>query len=274
MATDSKSKRLPWRKHYCGDFLGRSGRWPYEAIGCYTVLLDLIYLNGPMSETELEANLIPVSEGSRSLIRSVLQQTERGWTHHRIEEDREHSAHVSRVRRDARLGLSSDNCATIVEQMTNKRAHPVHKTADASASVNDSVSALASESETACAFKIDWTAEGGFSGITAADRDGWTLAYPAVNIDRQLAAMTEWLKSNPLKARKSNWRRFVTTWLSKQQDRGGDVPTVGRKGVRDFAAEAAADLASIQPARRAGRAETDQIGPRHTTTNGTQQRAS
>jgi hypothetical protein len=33
--------------------------------------------------------------------------------------------------------------------------------------------------------------------------------------------MTEWLKANPAKAHKSNWRAFVTKWLTRSQDRGG-----------------------------------------------------
>lgn len=73
--------------------------------------------------------------------------------------------------------------------------------------------------------KMSWSMADGFSGITPADREAWAEAFPAVNIDRQLAAAGEWLKSNPAKARKSNWRKFITGWLSKAQDRGGDIPS-------------------------------------------------
>lgn len=72
--------------------------------------------------------------------------------------------------------------------------------------------------------ELAWSVEAGWNGITDADRDSWKSAYPACDLDRQLAAMGEWLKANPEKARKSNWRRFVTNWLSKSQDRGGDAP--------------------------------------------------
>jgi hypothetical protein len=33
--------------------------------------------------------------------------------------------------------------------------------------------------------------------------------------------MTEWLKANPAKAKKSRWRAFVTAWLTRSQNRGG-----------------------------------------------------
>ena len=70
---------------------------------------------------------------------------------------------------------------------------------------------------------ICWTVESGWSGITEADRSAWSRAYPACDIDRQLAAAGEWCLANPAKARKSNWRKFLTNWLTRQQDRGGDV---------------------------------------------------
>lgn len=69
---------------------------------------------------------------------------------------------------------------------------------------------------------ISWNASDGFTGITDTDRQGWAEAYPAVNIPRQLAAASEWLKSNPAK-RKKNHRRFITSWFSRQQEKGGDI---------------------------------------------------
>jgi len=70
---------------------------------------------------------------------------------------------------------------------------------------------------------IAWSATGGWSGITEDDLSAWREAYPACDIKRQLAVMTEWLKGNPARAKKSQWRRFVTNWLSRSQDRGGDT---------------------------------------------------
>jgi len=75
--------------------------------------------------------------------------------------------------------------------------------------------------------KIAWTKENGFCGITESDLAAWEKAYPAVNIDRNLAAAGEWLKSNPVKAKRSNWRRFITNWLSRTQEKGGDIASNG-----------------------------------------------
>ena len=69
---------------------------------------------------------------------------------------------------------------------------------------------------------LRWSAESGWEGITDADRAEWSQAYPAADLSVELAKANQWLKANPKKARKSNWRRWLTTvWLSKCQDRGG-----------------------------------------------------
>jgi len=69
---------------------------------------------------------------------------------------------------------------------------------------------------------LRWSAESGWEGITDADHAEWSQAYPAADLPVELAKANQWLKANPKKARKSNWRRWLTTvWLSKCQDRGG-----------------------------------------------------
>ena len=58
------------------------------------------------------------------------------------------------------------------------------------------------------------------SGITDSHRERWAAAYPAVEINQQVAAAAAWLAANP-KKRKKNIERFLTNWLSAQQERGG-----------------------------------------------------
>lgn len=70
---------------------------------------------------------------------------------------------------------------------------------------------------------ILWTPEKKWEGITEEDRTTWAVAFPACDLDRQLAAMTAWLKANPKKAHKSKWDRFIVNWLTRSQDRGGDA---------------------------------------------------
>ena len=49
-------------------------------------------------------------------------------------------------------------------------------------------------------------------------REQWGKAYPAVDIDRELASASAWLIANPTN-QKSNYARFLTNWLKRAQDR-------------------------------------------------------
>lgn len=61
----------------------------------------------------------------------------------------------------------------------------------------------------------------GSFGVTQADIDHWAELYPAVDIQAQLRKMIGWLEANPTRRKtKSGIRRFVTTWLAKEQDKG------------------------------------------------------
>ena len=75
---------------------------------------------------------------------------------------------------------------------------------------------------------IAWSFDFGWVGITPADRQAWATAYPACTLDIELVRATEWLKANPTKARKSNWRRFLVSWLTRSQDRGGTNRSAGK----------------------------------------------
>lgn len=82
-------------------------------------------------------------------------------------------------------------------------------------------SAAAESQQAARSPSIAWTRDEGWTGITEADRAAWRDAYPACDLDLELARAGEWLKANPTKARKSNWRKFVVNWLTRSQDKGG-----------------------------------------------------
>lgn len=81
---------------------------------------------------------------------------------------------------------------------------------------------------------ISWSSSGGWAGITDEDRTAWRTAYPACDISGELARAAEWLKANPAKAKKSRWRAFVTSWLTRSQNRGGGQPS-NRPGDRPAA---------------------------------------
>jgi hypothetical protein len=77
--------------------------------------------------------------------------------------------------------------------------------------------------------RIAWTASDGWHGITDADRQEWREAFPGAVLDQELAKATSWLKANPSRAGKRNWRSFLVRWLSKCQDHGGTSRQPGRR---------------------------------------------
>lgn len=78
-----------------------------------------------------------------------------------------------------------------------------------------------SDPEPAKPAEIGWVLSQGFTGISDADLAVWAQAYPAVNLRSEISRASEWLRSNPAK-RKKAVRRFLTNWLSRSQERGGD----------------------------------------------------
>ena len=74
-----------------------------------------------------------------------------------------------------------------------------------------------------------WDPVEGWQGITDADRTAWATAYPAASLTAELAKASEWLRANPTKAKRSNWRKFLTGWLTRCQDGGGTDRGNGRR---------------------------------------------
>ncbi len=59
-----------------------------------------------------------------------------------------------------------------------------------------------------------------FENITVELVRFWVSCYPNVDvIDALTKKMPAWLDANPEKAHKKKWKRFITNWLSRQDDR-------------------------------------------------------
>jgi hypothetical protein len=76
---------------------------------------------------------------------------------------------------------------------------------------------------------VSWSADAGWQGITPEDRAEWAAAYPGAVLDQELAKATAWLKANPKRCGKRNWRRFLVGWLQRCQDKGGTHREPGRR---------------------------------------------
>jgi hypothetical protein len=56
-----------------------------------------------------------------------------------------------------------------------------------------------------------------WDGLLDEDYASWEVAYPAINVKAEVAAAGAWLQANPAN-KKSNYARFITNWLKRQQD--------------------------------------------------------
>lgn len=69
-----------------------------------------------------------------------------------------------------------------------------------------------------------------FDGINFQNINGqyevWKAAYPAVNLEAEMAKAAAWILANP-KNKKSNYARFLNSWFSKAQDSAPRVPSAG-----------------------------------------------
>ena len=64
----------------------------------------------------------------------------------------------------------------------------------------------------------------------------WAALYPAVDVMQQLRNMRGWLLENPARRKtKRGIGRFIVTWLSKEQDRGGVRAAPSRSVKRSWA---------------------------------------
>jgi len=64
--------------------------------------------------------------------------------------------------------------------------------------------------------------DGSLYSIFDDDLVKWRGLYPAVNVEQELRNMVGWIDGNPTRRKTKNGiKKFVNSWLSKEQDQGG-----------------------------------------------------
>ena len=59
-----------------------------------------------------------------------------------------------------------------------------------------------------------------WENIQEKDKERWEKTYPKCDLDQELLFMADWLLADPTR-KKSNYKKFISNWLKKTQDRGG-----------------------------------------------------
>jgi hypothetical protein len=57
-----------------------------------------------------------------------------------------------------------------------------------------------------------------FEGILDSDISDWKLMYPHIDIQVETLKATQWLKNNPSRNKKKNWRKYLTGWYGRSND--------------------------------------------------------
>lgn len=263
---------------YVRDFLTSTIGWTAEERGHYLTLLMIQWDRGclPADTSDLErlspgvAKCWPMLAGkfppsSDGMLRNAKLEEHRG----RCVEIREKRSQAARSAASGRWAGDASRIANALQTHSKRIANACHPTSTSTSTSNTGSSAGAEDSQPAAPVvaasdppkrrtrsqpkdAICWDSESGWNGITDADRSTWATAYPACTLDIELVRATEWLKANPTKAHKSNWRRFLVSWLTRSQDKGGTIRSAG-KTPEDVARKAhlerkAREFACYQPA--------------------------
>lgn len=123
------------------------------------------------------------------------------------------------------VGRTEDASGTQAGRSADALKTPVHQDTSNTSSLRSDVcpepekSAPASSSPSV----IDLPAtQGQVIAITEADVAEWRDAFPAVDVPQQLRAMRQWLLANERNRKTARgMRKFIVSWLSRDQDRGG-----------------------------------------------------
>lgn len=199
--------------------------WDMEAIGCYWQLITYLWLNGGKFEFNLE-NLCKLFRVNRKKTAEKLwKKIEKKFvfqngivTHKRVIKEMQKQTE-SRLKRqeagkkgaESRWGNDSNANSNAIEKNMAKHG--------SSTSTSTSTSVI---KENNIKEKITFSFQsGGFENITSEDILAWSEAYPAVDVQLAIKQAAQWLISNPSK-RKKNYRRFLTHWFARTQEKGGN----------------------------------------------------
>ena len=263
---------------YVRDFLTSTIGWTAEERGHYLTLLMIQWDRGslPSDPSDLER----LSHGVRScwaMLAGKFQACEDGLLRNqKLEEHRCRCIEIREKRSQAAKSAASGRWSGDASRIANashthskRMANACHPTSTSTSTSNAMSSPVVEDSQPAAPVvatsdppkrrkrsqpkdAICWSVDGGWQGITEQHRQAWATAFPACTLDIELVRATEWLIANPTKAHKSNWRRFLVSWLTRSQDRGGTNRSAGKTpeqfANRERLERKAREFADLQPA--------------------------
>lgn len=234
--------KLPYIPLFVDDFIGGTMHLSPPAVGCYIRLLFVQWKHGRFTWAQAR-NAVPLLDDHWPEINDKFLTDGDAFWNKRLAEEREKAIEIQTKRSaggkmtakllksrsaDSTAQCSAECSAPSTAQcisylIPHTSEHTAQNPQDEAAARLLAPTRDAKPPRSKPKDAIRWSPSESWVGISDADRQAWATAYPACDIGRQLAAMEQWLLANPAKAKKSAWRRFVTTWMGRSQDRGGDA---------------------------------------------------
>ena len=238
----NKGTKSPWYKRWTADFAASTVGWTLAEIGGYDKLLDASWQSDGLPADPKRIFLIHGEiESVWKLLADKFPIAADGKRRNpRQERERAEMLGVSLTRSaigsmGGKQRASNAQAIAIANTQANTQANSNHSDSD---SDSDAESQTETESEQTTdsleprtkrarrqVVGINWDIDSGWQNVTDSHLVRWRGAFPAVDIDHQLKKMNSWLIDNPKKAHKSNWSAFMNRWLSREQDRGGNLPS-------------------------------------------------
>lgn len=217
---------MHYYKRNLGDYAKKAGRLSMLQHGSYTLLIDACYDREqfPTMDEAIEwtwASTTEEIEAVQFVLRKFFIPENGVYVQTRIREELEEyrqKAETNRriaTERETNRKAKSTNRAPVVNEPP-----PNHKPLTINQEPLTNIKTPTAPSEKTARStpkeKIDFQ-DGKF---TNADRrlDLWREAYPAVNIQSEMAKAAAWLLANPKNA-KQNHERFLTNWLARAQEK-------------------------------------------------------
>lgn len=224
----------PFMQLYVSDFIGDTLHLSTEQIGAYMLMLMAMWNAGGKLPSD-DAKLARVTRMSVKKWKSISADlmpffvpADGTITHNRLTKELRKSESKSQSRAAAgadggRAKALKENNARMAIATAKSQHLPDTITREDTSSLRSDVSSEPDKSAPTSPTVIELPAlQGDLVAISQTDVSEWVGAFPAVNVDQKLKAIRAWLIANPKKRKTARgMKRFVVSWLSREQDRGG-----------------------------------------------------
>lgn len=223
---------LPYYKAYPRDFIEGTIGMPFEVKGAYRLVLDLIYMQGgnlPDDARYISGLLGCTIRKWKSLRGDLISDGKLEVNGEFLTNKRAVSELkiLAKLQENQRENRSKSNKNKDLEKPRSNHTEPDTEPKSNTSSFQSDVCLEAANAAPASPTVAELPAiQGKLVKITEADVAIWSEAYPAIDVRQQLSAIRAWLINNPKNAKTANgMRRFVNSWLGREQDRRGRAPS-------------------------------------------------